>query len=75
MTSWPTETTDQVDPIPFRDGLVESLDFLLWLATGHIRHYWPAPVTRNGIASRCWPAPPITQRRSRSVTTRLGKLP
>ena len=79
MTSWPTQTTDHVDPVPLRDGLVESLDFLLWLVTGHIRHYWRAPVRRNGIASRCWAAPPITERPRPSVATpkraRLRKLP
>jgi hypothetical protein len=47
MTSWPTETTHQEDPVTLRDRIVESLDFLLWLVTGHIRHYWPARVTQG----------------------------
>lgn len=39
MTSWPEETTHRDGPVTLRDGMVESLDFLLWLVTGHIRHY------------------------------------
>ena len=45
--------------------LVDALDFMLWLLTGHIRHYWPTPVVRNDIASRAW-ADPLSGRRNRA---------
>ena len=54
MTSWPIATSDGVDPSTPKKGVVESLDFLLWLLTGHIRRYEPAPPVRNDLPSRAW---------------------
>jgi len=58
MTSWPTEGDREVNHAPHIEGLVACLDFLVWLLTGHIPHYRPAPVVRNDVASRAWTAPP-----------------
>ena len=38
---------------------------LLWLLTGHIRHYWPPPAVPNNIESRAW-ADPAKGRRNPS---------
>ena len=43
MTSWPTDGYRDVTNVPHIEGLVAGLEFLLWLLTGHIPHYTPAP--------------------------------
>ena len=62
MTSWPTEGDRGVTKVPHIEGPVAGLEFLLWLVTGRIPHYMPAPVVRNDVASRAWTAPPIGPR-------------
>ena len=44
MTTWPTVDDRHVTHRTPGEELVDALDFLLWLLTGHIRHYWPTPV-------------------------------
>ena len=67
MTSWPTEGDRDVNHVPHIEGLVAGLDFLLWLLTGHIPHYRPAPIVRNDVASRAWTAPASRCLRTRSL--------
>ncbi len=57
MTTWPmVDDRDVTHPTP-GEAIVDALDFLLWLLTGHIRHYRPPPVVRNSIESRAWADP------------------
>jgi hypothetical protein len=58
MTTWPTVDDRDVTHLTPGEAIVDALDFLLWLLTGHIRHDRPAPVVRNTIASRAWADPP-----------------
>ena len=62
MTTWPTVDDRDVTHLTLGEELVDVLDFLLWLLTGHIRHYRPTPVARNTIASRAWADPPNGRR-------------
>ena len=75
MTSWPTDGYRDVTNVPHIEGLVAGLEFLLWLLTGHIPHYTPAPLVRNDVASRAWTAPPLppADPESRGECPELGK--
>ena len=65
MTTWPTVDDRDVTHLTPGEEIVDALDFLLWLLTGHIRHYWPPPAVRNNIESRAW-ADPAKGRRNPS---------